>query len=665
MAITDERIKLFVGRAQECDFVQTWLNNPDAMTRIIAITGMGGIGKSTLLIRLLQLATGENAVVTWVDGRTCYRTPKGFQEALPQSYQSWSQLALPRPKLVIGIDNFEEIHVLEGWLREVFMGNMPDQGVLLIVASRSNLMRTWLADPGWQAYVDVWHLDTLSNSEVADFMLRRSVNGAEQINELVGPAAGHPLALALTVDAITRYRDEDPTRIRSLVAEALSARLIREITEEDLQPMVDVLTLVAEANQDLLQRILGRRVTVRQYHALKQLSFMRRTRLGVGLHELAQSALFDDLRVRDPGGFSNMRERTVRVLLKDLEAVPEIGRGAVVQQLLWICRDVFSPPKAYADLTMASSELRTTGFEPNDAPAVRQFVRDWQRQSLPLAVEQSLLLLDEVIEHFSSSIRVTRDGAGAPQAMFCGLPLYDQTLALIEKYHPQVVQRLLASELGITRCPQQEAIASYTVMVGVNQRQSTYSTQELVGAMARDQFSLSAGLIVLVLITHPDLKDFLRSLGFVSQPFHISCEQDTHEELFTLDMRHQHFGDWVTHLLGLSQPQVGMPDFTVNDLQDALSVLHDRPKLSQSLVALHMGLDGSKLADRLIQELESPPKAPLTSRDCEVLRLSFYPHRSSATECAQSLHVSRATYYRYLNEALTHLSQCLQHKPID
>ena len=62
MAVTDERIRLFVGRSRECNALKAWLATPNAPTRVIALTGMGGIGKSTLLIRLLQLAQEHGSV---------------------------------------------------------------------------------------------------------------------------------------------------------------------------------------------------------------------------------------------------------------------------------------------------------------------------------------------------------------------------------------------------------------------------------------------------------------------------------------------------------------------------------------------------------------------------------------------------------------------------
>ncbi len=654
-AVTDERIKLFVGRVRECDALSAWLTNPDAPTRIIALTGMGGIGKSTLLIRLLQLAQEQEAVAAWVDARTCYRTPRGFEEALPDSYRQWLTQTSPRPKLVIGIDNFEELQVLEGWLREVFMGSLPDRNVLLLVASRTDVMQVWHTDPVWRPFIEVWPLSGFSNVEVDEFLTRRSISDATQIRNVLGPAANHPLAVALVSDAMDSYHGGDLSQIQNLVAETLSGRFIREIANEELHPLIDILTLLAESNQDLLQRVLQHRVPVGHYRKLMELSFVRRTRLGIGLHDMAQTALFRDFRTRDPGGLAELRRRIAQVLLSDLKAATPEQRGPIVQQLLWICRDIFSPPRTYVDLVGAPSELISTGFQPQDAPRLRQFITEWRRQSFPLANEQRLHLLDELMANFSGVIRVVRDTSGVPQAMFCNVPLYNKTIAMMEGYHPVVVKKLLAEDFGVTRCPVEESVASYVVLVGVNGHHPRYTPQELFGVMVLDQFALNAGLISMLLVTGDDLKEFVRSLGFVSQPFSIS---DPHEELFMIDMRHKHFSVWLTNLLGIGSTS---STIAVTELQEALSSLHESRVLSQSPVAISLGLDGHSLSQSIQNELKAEwPIPPLTARDCQVLRVTYFAHRLSAAQCAEHLHISRATYYRYLNKALTHLGQRLQ-----
>jgi hypothetical protein len=94
---------------------------------------------------------------------------RGFEETLPGSYKEWVTSDSPRKKLVLGIDNFEELQVLEGWLRESFMGSMPDENVLLIVASRTDLMQAWYTDPVWQPYIDASRFPHLKTSNFINY----------------------------------------------------------------------------------------------------------------------------------------------------------------------------------------------------------------------------------------------------------------------------------------------------------------------------------------------------------------------------------------------------------------------------------------------------------------------------------------------------------------
>ncbi len=649
-SMTPARRKQFVGRVQELEATTLWLRGPNAETRVIAVTGMGGIGKSTLLVRLLQLASDQGALSIWIDGRSCYRTPRGFWDALPGDFRAWQAMSDERPKLVIAIDNFEDIQVLEGWLREVFMAALPENGVLLLVASRTDLMHTWATDPVWNNHLDVWRLEALSPTEVDEFLAARQMHNVNDIKRVVGGASGHPLTLALTLDTITRGLAHEPQQIRHLVTETVSARIIRELTDPDLQPLVDVLTLVRDANQDLLQRILRHRISARQYHALRQLSFIRRTHGGVGLHDMAENALYEDFRQRDPGSFWAIRHQALDVLIEEYDRVSEAQQGAIAQQLLWLCRDVYASFNTYVDLTATESRLINDRYVPQDRDAVREFSLSWGRQSFPIQGAELLDLVNKVIDHYPETIRIIRDHQGIAQAMFSVLPLHKGTLALLQSHGPEIVSRLMDSGLGISWCEPDASNVSYNILVGINIHQSMYSPQALLGAIARDQFTMHASLLGLLVITDPDLKAFLRSIGYQSMPFPICEDPNVSEELFMLDLRQQHFTGWIRSLAGQSVPESVLKYGSVEELSNALESLGEN---------LLIAKDRGKFLDRMATLLEAEPAPPLTVRDQEILKCSYFPRHRSATACARDLHVSRATYYRHLHHALSHLLAAL------
>ncbi len=646
--IADDRSQLFVGRQNECGWVRRWLETPDPPSQVVAVTGMGGVGKSTLLARILQM--GPETITVWIDGRTCYRSPKGFLDALPDRFHDWQKMPEPRPHLMIAIDNYEELEVLETWLREVFLLALPATGALVFLASRQNLMAAWLLDPGWRDRVQLWPLKDFSTKEMEDFLARREWP-RDELAVARRLADRHPLSLALLAEARRRLPPNETWRLDTLVRESLSARLLREVTDPELEPLVDALTVMREANLPTLERVIGRRVSPRQYRAFLRLSFVKRGANGiVSLHDLAIMHLFRDFRERDPAGLEAIRQRAVDTLLSTWSPS---SQGAVAQQLLWICRDVLQGGSHYADLTATAPDLTVTGYQPPDRGLVRQYIGAWSRQSLPIPPASALRLFDTIASRFPSAIRVTREQSGRPLAVFVALPLYDQTLDLLASFHPLVVERLVASDLGISRCRPEEANALFNVLTGLDLEQRHYSPETLLGVVARDQFAFQAGILGLLILTNPELKAFLRGVGYQSRPFPVSQPPVLDEELFILDLRQQHFGAWIQGLLNQQHP--ARPMISTRDMRELLSHAGDLTVLEENPLARALNLSPQDFMAVVRETLSAPPAPPLTERDQKVLRQAFFSSTNAVWEHATELHVSRATYYRYLEKALEHL----------
>ncbi len=657
-SVADERINLFVGRETQCEWVQHWLSHPHPPTRVVGITGMAGVGKSSLLVRLLQIAQAEGAHTAWVDGRTCYRTPRGFLDSLPPSFAQWQATDDGPPPMVVAIDNYDDLQVLESWLREVFLQDMPDEGLLLLVASRGYLMSQWELDPGWRSRTVHWPLDAFTPDEVEDFLMRREWP-LEEVITARRLAKGHPLSLAVLAEARRKSsRASSPDEWSGLIRDTLSAELLREITDPALQPLVDVLTLMAEANLDILQRVLQKNVSIRQYHALRELSFVKRTGRGVGLHDVASMHLFDDFREREPQAFEHLRQQAVNVLLNEWDAVPPAQHGALAQQLLWLCRDIFQDISQFADMSYAASELYVTGYDPKDHATAHRLIASWGRQSLPLPVESSLSLFDRIVAESPESIRVTRNCHGEAMALTCSLMLHEATIALLEEYHPTAVASLLAGPFNIARCAVEDANASFNILIGIDREQSCYSQDQLMGVVVRDQFSFQAGALGLVSLTIPEIKSFLAAIGYRAYPFPVSGDPHLEEELFVLDLRRHHFGDWIRYILSRRHPDSLRTPVTAQDVRYFLTHWGETAVLKESRLALIKGThrDVKQFIEQLLHE---PPHPPMTVRDLDVLRATFFDTRQPAWRVAQRLHVSRATLYRYQDQALAHLAEVL------
>jgi hypothetical protein len=81
------RYHYFTGRENERMHFKRWLTNTDAPFRLFYISGIGGIGKSSLLMEMAWMARNDRARVISLDGGACPKTPTGFIDYLSAAFQ--------------------------------------------------------------------------------------------------------------------------------------------------------------------------------------------------------------------------------------------------------------------------------------------------------------------------------------------------------------------------------------------------------------------------------------------------------------------------------------------------------------------------------------------------------------------------------------------------
>jgi hypothetical protein len=93
-----------------------WLTQKAAPTEVLFISGMGGIGKSALMLQFLNMAQDENVLCIWLDGRVCTETPAGFLESLHASLPNIPDIVsdMSRQRTLLCIDNYDYLHKIEG-----------------------------------------------------------------------------------------------------------------------------------------------------------------------------------------------------------------------------------------------------------------------------------------------------------------------------------------------------------------------------------------------------------------------------------------------------------------------------------------------------------------------------------------------------------------------
>ena len=151
----------FVGRRSELSrFDDLLAGDP---VRIVYVTGVGGIGKSTLLREVARRASSDGYGVVWLDGRDLPPFPTVLDSALSPIDEF--------ERAIVIIDSYEMISSLDGHLRDVVIPRLADT-TIVVFASRLRPSVGWF-DAGWDSVFEVMSLDGLPASDLRSMGVAR------------------------------------------------------------------------------------------------------------------------------------------------------------------------------------------------------------------------------------------------------------------------------------------------------------------------------------------------------------------------------------------------------------------------------------------------------------------------------------------------------------
>jgi DNA-binding SARP family transcriptional activator len=206
--LRSNRRRAFVGRAGEVELFRSTVEALELPFAVLFVHGPGGIGKTSLLSALSEVAQEAGAIAARVDARTIEPSPPAFAAALasalglPEGTDPLDTLSAGRRRYVLLLDTYEAAAPLDGWLRGRFLPELP-AGVLVVIAGRKPPSRAWVADPGWR---ELLRVVTLRNLRPEDARAYLGVEGIPKSlhDSVLGLTHGHPLALSLFVDVLSQ-----------------------------------------------------------------------------------------------------------------------------------------------------------------------------------------------------------------------------------------------------------------------------------------------------------------------------------------------------------------------------------------------------------------------------------------------------------------------------
>jgi hypothetical protein len=296
----------FVGREAELELVQSVLDDEGPRLGLLFVHGPAGIGKSSLLVRIADLAIDNGAHVVHLDGHDLAPRADEFLDALHRQIDHADEGAIGGSggrRLLLLVDGYERLAPLDGWLRDEFLPRLTASS-LVVLASREPLNPGWRADPGWRDLLRVVTLRNLEPSEGLDFLERCGV--AEHDRErLVEVSHGHPLALGLMADVAMRGGMLDADPLGPDLVRVLVARLLDSVPDDSRKRVLGAAALARVTTESLLRDVVGDDAHD-GFRWLSELSFVEAAADGLALHQLARDVLEADLRWRDPAAYRDV-----------------------------------------------------------------------------------------------------------------------------------------------------------------------------------------------------------------------------------------------------------------------------------------------------------------------------------------------------------------------
>jgi hypothetical protein len=390
---------------------------------VVTVHGIAGIGKSALLAAFAQDARAHGAAVVSLDCGGIEPTERGFLAALdhaigalraeppggirPMATVADAAVALGGlgARVVLVLDAYEQLRLLDTWLRQEFVPALRDN-TRLALAGREPPVAAWISDFG-----NLLTAVPLANLAAADAeaLLRREGLSKGHAARVTRFTHGHPLALRLAASA-RGARPEltvPDTAVATVVTEL--ARVYLSGLDQPTRVVLDAASTLRRPTLSLLGALLPDVPPHEAYDLLRPLPFVEFGPEGLALHDTVREVVAALLRVNDPPAYRAYRIAAWRQLRRELRTAPPTDLWRYTADLLYLIenpavREAFFPTGSHryaVEPARPADEAQITGIARAHQPAEAvTMVRSWW-DAMP------------------SAFRVARDSDGSTVAYQC------------------------------------------------------------------------------------------------------------------------------------------------------------------------------------------------------------------------------------------------------
>ncbi|MGH3350058.1 MAG: ATP-binding protein [Nocardioides sp.] len=396
----------FVGRDAELELMRDALARAVPPFSVLYMYGPGGIGKSSLVDVIADLAAETGATIARVDGREVSPEPTAVLGVLAESLDvpdGGAAITTPgRP--VIVLDTYERLAPLDDWVRTKLLPRLPATAVV-VIAGRAPPDASWRADPGFGDLLRVVSVRNLTPAEGREYLLAKKVEPARH-EEILQVTHGHPLALALLTDHVARGGEPVVDPMPPDLVATLMQRVVEAVPSELHRRALEVCALARVTTEALLRDALEVDDAHDLFEWLHGLSFIHAGAEGLYPHDLARDLLDANLRWRDPATY----KQVFRGVWTHIRRLLQSTTGRAQQQAIFDLKFVFrNLPDVLSPVDWASwGGFYPEPAAPRDREAIINLVQAAEGVASAAIAEHWLDRQPEgfrVLRHHSGSIR--------------------------------------------------------------------------------------------------------------------------------------------------------------------------------------------------------------------------------------------------------------------